>query len=508
MTAIPDAVIRYGSGDAPDVVQIVPWTGIAFKIGLSRPCPLRAGHLDTVEIEGLPSDATEESLHGILRLARRLVRPGGRVTIQDAPGSFGPDNDDMQVIAHTCGLDIIGNGPALILERPDAGDDSLVSIVIPAYKAGHLREALVSALEQDHRRTEIIVCDDDPTGAVAAVVGDLGAGADRVRRIDNGSNLGGRANYLQCLDVARGEYVKYLNDDDVLAPDCVSTMAACLDDRPDVGLVTSYRALIDDAGSPLPDQPFNVPLDSHDLLTQGEALATLVLTTRCNRIGEPTTVMFRRRDLAGNRPHAMSYAGRSALRNGDMSMWTTLLSRGDAVIVSRALSSFRQHAGQVQHSDVFRAEAERAWDLLIGDARRTGLILKSVPAIRRADILPRGMSSAGWSDLTSPWCRIPVGASADVQVEEASRQLDAGDLESAAARLDAALRIDPGREDARAGLALVLWERGRRSAALSTLGLLSRSAASADALDPLAGMMTAAGMTDARRALEDRLQTA
>lgn len=72
---------------------------------------------------------------------------------------------------------------------------------------------------------------------------------------------GFHANFAQLHALATGHYVKFLNDDDLLHPECVAPMVAvfeALGSR--ISLVASRRVLIDAAGNALPDSWATVPL--------------------------------------------------------------------------------------------------------------------------------------------------------------------------------------------------------------------------------------------------------
>ncbi len=336
----------------------------------------------TVLLEGPRlAHVPEPQRRQILRHAHRLLKPGGRlcVSVGSRPDQY--PRAYLEQAAWNCGFDAFVRfvaGRAMLTTPLRATTETpSVSILIPAYKPAHFGAALDSALAQTWPRGEIIVGDDSGADEIAALVAQR---RDRVRDgwelryLRHEPPLGGRGNYLRLFDEARGAYIKYLNDDDLLAPGCVERMAMVLGDHPGVTLVTSYRRLIDGDGNVLPDEAFNIPVLAHDGIIDGRALATHVLSRVTNLVGEPSTVMFRRADLADNRPHPMSYHDRSARRNGDMSMWTTLLARGDAAWFAAPLSSFRQHADQVQKSDVFLQEARLAWVELVQDARATGLL--------------------------------------------------------------------------------------------------------------------------------------
>ena len=248
-----------------------------------------------------------------------------------------------------------------------------VSVLTPAYKPDHFAQAVASVLAQTLVDFEFVICDDSPGREIADIAQQL-AGADpRVRYVRNPQNLGDRANYLRCFELARGRHIKYLNDDDLLAPTCLELMSAALDAHPDVTLVTSWRQLIDGAGAPLPTEVFNRPLVRHDSRVSGRGLLDLMLRRGVNVIGEPTTVMFRRDDLADNTPDLFSFAGRTTSYNVDTYMWTALLAKGEAIVFAEALSLFRQHGEQAQRGPDFLKPAVAAWHALTRAAIDTGV---------------------------------------------------------------------------------------------------------------------------------------
>ena len=65
----------------------------------------------------------------------------------------------------------------------------------------------------------------------------------------------GVATSPNAFENARGEFVKFLCDDDLLAPPCVATLLDVFRRAPDVTLATSYRRRIDEHGRRLADQP-------------------------------------------------------------------------------------------------------------------------------------------------------------------------------------------------------------------------------------------------------------
>lgn len=100
----------------------------------------------------------------------------------------------------------------------------LVSVIIPtSNRAGLLRETLDSVMAQTHPQMEAVVVDDGSTDDTAAVVDGYVKrfGPERVRYFRQEPSGGQRARNLG-MGQARGEYVNFLDDDDLLSADKLS----------------------------------------------------------------------------------------------------------------------------------------------------------------------------------------------------------------------------------------------------------------------------------------------
>jgi glycosyltransferase involved in cell wall biosynthesis len=227
----------------------------------------------------------------------------------------------------------------------------LVSIVIPSANPRFFAECIDSAIAQTYRPVEIVVCDDCETDAIGALVS---ARADRadIRYVKNPMRLKTRANYEQCLALARGEYVKFLNDDDVLEPECVATLVDAFVRVPGLALATSHRLRIDAHSRPLLDMPATRPAVDRDVVIAGVSLANAAIMYGLNFIGEPSTALVRKRDFAlrpdvdGERP--FNFNGEEVRGAVDFAMWSRLLVQGNAAFFARRLSRFRSHGEQAQ----------------------------------------------------------------------------------------------------------------------------------------------------------------
>ena len=102
----------------------------------------------------------------------------------------------------------------------------LVSIIVPCFNAERfLRETLESAFAQSYRHFEIIIIDDGSTDKTAEVIR---AYADCVRA-EFGPNRGASAARNRGTALARGEFIQYLDADDMLTPDAIADRVAALD---------------------------------------------------------------------------------------------------------------------------------------------------------------------------------------------------------------------------------------------------------------------------------------
>ena len=223
-----------------------------------------------------------------------------------------------------------------------------VSILIPAYSPRFFAEAFASARAQSHPSLEIVVRDDSPGTLIEDCV--LAANDPRVRYLRNPERLGFEGNFTQCLRDARGELVKFLNDDDRLREDCVARLAAGFAGRPEVHLATSRRRVIDANGVPAPDIPATSPLSHVSCVMDGLELGDVTLMNSLNLIGEPSTVMFRRADVDSETSGIFTWAGTTYHCLADLSLWLRLLTRGEAYYCAAALCEYRVHAGQEQRA--------------------------------------------------------------------------------------------------------------------------------------------------------------
>lgn len=227
----------------------------------------------------------------------------------------------------------------------------LVSILIPSYNRPKFLEiALESAIKQTYKNIEIIICDDSTNDEVFSMIENYTKKYDNIRYYKNKKNIGQFENDLKLIELSRGDYINFLMDDDVFESNKIEMMMECYlsDNNNEIKLVTSHRQLIDEIGNRLPDILATTKLLEEDNILNGIDFGNFVLINGLNCIGEPTTPLFRKKDLI--EPFGV-FNDRKYGCNVDLATWLNLLSEGKIVYLSKTLSYFRIHSEQQLNSN-------------------------------------------------------------------------------------------------------------------------------------------------------------
>lgn len=120
-----------------------------------------------------------------------------------------------------------------------------VSVVIPCYNQGKfLFEAIQSALDQDYPDKEIIVINDGSTDNTREVATSF---EDAIVYIEQ-ANKGAASARNAGIRASKGEYIAFLDGDDICLPKRLIREAEILDQHPQVGLVASDAYLVNASG--------------------------------------------------------------------------------------------------------------------------------------------------------------------------------------------------------------------------------------------------------------------
>jgi len=125
-------------------------------------------------------------------------------------------------------------------------EPGLVSVIIPTYNRAHLvKEAIDSVLSQTYQNFEIIVVDDGSTDDTKDV---LVPYKDKITYIYQ-QNQGGSAARNTGLKHSKGEYISFVDSDDLWLPEKLEKQVEVLENDNDIGFVFSSFIQIDDSGN-------------------------------------------------------------------------------------------------------------------------------------------------------------------------------------------------------------------------------------------------------------------
>lgn len=136
---------------------------------------------------------------------------------------------------------------------------SLVSIIIPCYNQGQfLAEAIQSAIGQDYGQKEIIVVNDGSTDNTKEVAAKF---LHTIKYIEQ-ENRGLSSARNAAIRIAKGDYMAFLDSDDVLLPGSIARRVEYLENHPDTAMICSDSIFFNESGpmglrSELADKPKN-----------------------------------------------------------------------------------------------------------------------------------------------------------------------------------------------------------------------------------------------------------
>lgn len=121
-----------------------------------------------------------------------------------------------------------------------------VSVLVPAYNAmDFLPDTVASVLAQTYQDFELIIVNDGSTDSVENWASELSD--PRIKLISQqNKGLAGARN--TGLENAKGDYIAFVDADDLWLPNKLEKQVALLKARPEVGLVYSWISLIDETG--------------------------------------------------------------------------------------------------------------------------------------------------------------------------------------------------------------------------------------------------------------------
>lgn len=242
--------------------------------------------------------------------------------------------------------------PASNAKNPSADAQPLVSICIPTYNgAEFIGEAIQSAIAQTYPNIEIIVSDDGSTDQTIAIAQSFQSQIAADFRIILHRNYGLSQNWNFCISQAKGEYIKFLFQDDLLEPECIEKMVALAQQNPGIGLVFSPRGIVisETESHPILLKASQSIKDLHKSWSNLKSIQPgqeLLADANClknpiNKIGEPSTVLITARVFA-----EIGLFDSGLSQYVDLDMWWRIMANYQIGFVDEKLSCLRIHPEQ------------------------------------------------------------------------------------------------------------------------------------------------------------------
>ncbi|OKH14938.1 glycosyl transferase family 2 [Fischerella major NIES-592] len=130
-----------------------------------------------------------------------------------------------------------------LIDTNNFSQEPLVSVVIPTYnRADLIKHTLNSAIRQSYKNLEIIIIDDgsvDNTEEVVKAIDD-----SRIRYIRLPNNSGGSVARNTGIENARGEYIAFLDSDDLWIPEKIELQLASIQKHPNPQKVVCHTQIV------------------------------------------------------------------------------------------------------------------------------------------------------------------------------------------------------------------------------------------------------------------------
>jgi glycosyltransferase involved in cell wall biosynthesis len=230
----------------------------------------------------------------------------------------------------------------------------LVSICIPTYNGEKfITEAMDSAIKQTYRPLEIVVSDDVSKDATLEIIKLFQSKTDIPIHIFTHQPAGIGANWNHCIKKSKGEYIKFLFQDDILESSCIEKMVEVAVKNKNIGMVYCKRDFLLDTTDKKNSEW--VKLYSHLHLSWKKIFIIDRVANKGtdllkdenlfnfpeNKIGEPTAVLLKKEVF-----DKVGYFSEVLKQTLDIEFWYRLMKKYDVVYIDEKLLSFRLHNNQ------------------------------------------------------------------------------------------------------------------------------------------------------------------
>ncbi|NDW17733.1 glycosyltransferase [Dysgonomonas sp. 216] len=268
-----------------------------------------------------------------------------------------------------------------------------VSVLMPVFNSGEfLTESIDSVINQSFTDWELIVVNDGSTDNSEAIINSYND--KRIRYHNNGENRGLIFTRRLMIDMALGEYIAFLDSDDVALPNRLKTQIDFLDKNVRYGMCGSWGVQIDEKGK------------------KGKVLkiATEAAEIRCSLLFSNTFIQSSvviRKKLFGDETYNPGFTVAE-----DYDLWCRLSVKHKLKNIPTPLIKYRWHQNNISK------EKEKLADTLVKSVMKRELVNLGIYATDEEinlhaalrDVKAIDISRREYFRLLRPWLRKLVGA--------------------------------------------------------------------------------------------------
>jgi len=247
-------------------------------------------------------------------------------------------------------------------------ENTLISICIPLYNGEkYLEQCLNSAINQTYKNIEIVLVDDASSDSTWSIASKYAERDTRIKLHRNDKNIGLVANFNKCLQLAGGEWIKLLLQDDYLTDNCIEAMLAGISENDKIA-VCKRTFLLDKDVAEIKQNYYNhevvtfeklMPPAKEAVFITPRQISTVEVANIClNFIGEPTSVIIKKTIL-----DEVGYFNLDLAQICDLEYFVRIASKFGIKYIPSPLTCFRIHNESTTEANI----SDRAYTLMYLD---------------------------------------------------------------------------------------------------------------------------------------------
>lgn len=229
--------------------------------------------------------------------------------------------------------------------------DELVSIIMPSWNTGNfIAESIQSVINQTYRKWELIIVDDCSTDNTDEVVGSFCD--ERIKYLKNEKNLGAALTRNRALRKARGEWIAFLDSDDLWTPQKLEYQIEFMKKNHIIFSYHEYEKIDEES------RPLNIYVSGPKIVTK----------KKMYNYGYPGCLTF----MYSAKAMGLIQI-KDIKKNNDYAILLKLCKKADCVLLRKNLAKYRIRKQSISH-DKLRKKLKSHYDLFHLCDEKTALI--------------------------------------------------------------------------------------------------------------------------------------